>query len=183
MFDLQAVLDCALNDVAPSDEEALELAQVADAGQLLPVAAMLRDKGFNNVVTFSKKVFIPLTHLCRDVCHYCTFAQAPKKVIAPYLTIEQVLETTRHAVSLGCKEALFTLGEKPELRYKTARDALATMGYESTVDYLHDVAQAVFDETGLLPHLNPGTLSLAELERLRGVSPSMGIMPSRQQSV
>ena len=176
MFDLQAVLDRALNDVAPSHEEALELAQVADAGRLLPVAAMLRDKGFNNVVTFSKKVFIPLTHLCRDVCHYCTFAQAPKKVIAPYLTIEQVLETTRHAASLGCKEALFTLGEKPELRYKTARDALAAMGYESTVDYLHDVAQAVFDETGLLPHLNPGTLSLAELERLRGVSPSMGIM-------
>ena len=176
MFDLQAVLDRAVNDVAPSHEEVLELAQVADAGRLLPVAAMLRDKGFNNVVTFSKKVFIPLTHLCRDVCHYCTFAQAPKKVIAPYLTIEQVLETTRHAASLGCKEALFTLGEKPELRYKTARDALAAMGYESTVDYLHDVAQAVFDETGLLPHLNPGTLSLAELKRLRGVSPSMGIM-------
>lgn len=176
MFDLQAILDGALNDVTPSREEALELAQVADAGRLLPVAAMLRDKSFNNVVTFSKKVFIPLTHLCRDVCHYCTFAQAPKKVIAPYLTIEQVLKTTRHAASLGCKEALFTLGEKPELRYKTARDALAAMGYESTVDYLHDVAQAVFDETGLLPHLNPGTLSLAELERLRGVSPSMGIM-------
>ena len=81
MFDLQAVLDRALNDVAPSHEEALELAQMSDAGRLLPVAAMLRDKGFNNVVTFSKKVFIPLTHLCRDVCHYCTFAQAPKKVI------------------------------------------------------------------------------------------------------
>lgn len=176
MFDLQAVLDGALNGVQPSHEEALELAQVSDAGRFLPVAAMLRDKSFNNVVTFSKKVFIPLTHLCRDVCHYCTFAQAPKKVIAPYLTIEQVLETTRHAASLGCKEALFTLGEKPELRYKTARDALAAMGYESTVDYLHDVAQAVFDETSLLPHLNPGTLSLAELERLRGVSPSMGIM-------
>ncbi|MFP6681230.1 MAG: 5-amino-6-(D-ribitylamino)uracil--L-tyrosine 4-hydroxyphenyl transferase CofH, partial [Gammaproteobacteria bacterium] len=129
-----------------------------------------------NVVTYSKKVFIPLTHLCRDVCHYCTFAQAPKKVVAPYLTIEQVLETASNAAALGCKEALFTLGEKPELRYKTARDALAAMGYATTTDYLHDVAGRVFQETGLFPHLNPGTLTLSELERLRHVSPSMGIM-------
>ena len=176
MTKLEAILDRALDGERPTGEEALALADFGDSNALLPVAGTLRDRGFLNVVTYSKKVFIPLTHLCRDVCHYCTFAQAPKKVVAPYLTLEQVLETTRDAAALGCKEALFTLGEKPELRYKTARDALAAMGYDSTTDYLHDVAAAVFEETGLLPHLNPGTLTRAELERLRGVSPSMGLM-------
>jgi FO synthase len=176
MTKLKAILDRALDGERPTREETFALADCNDIDALLPLAGALRDRGFLNVVTFSKKVFIPLTHLCRDVCHYCTFAQAPKKVVAPYLSLEQVLETTRDAAALGCKEALFTLGEKPELRYKTARDALATMGYASTTDYLHDVAAAVYEETGLLPHLNPGTLSRTELERLRGVSPSMGLM-------
>jgi len=176
MTNPEAILDRALNGDRPSAEDARVLADCNDMGRMLPVAAALRDRGFLNVVTYSKKVFIPLTHLCRDVCHYCTFAQAPKKVVAPYLTIDEVLGTARSAAALGCKEALFTLGEKPELRYKTARDALAEMGYESTTDYLHDVAETVFEETGLLPHLNPGTLSQPELERLRRVSPSMGLM-------
>ena len=176
MSDLEAILGRSLNGGLPSAAEATVLAASQDSKALLPVAAALRDRGFANLITYSKKVFIPLTHLCRDVCHYCTFAQAPKKVVAPYLTIDQVLKTSKHAASLGCKEALFTLGEKPELRYKTARDALSQMGYASTTDYLHDVAQAVFEETGLLPHLNPGTLTLPELERLRQVAPSMGIM-------
>lgn len=176
MTKFQAILDRALHGDLPTREESLALADCDDVAALLPVAGNLRDHGFFNVVTYSKKVFIPLTHLCRDVCHYCTFAQAPKKVQAPYLTLEQVLETARGAAALGCKEALFTLGEKPELRYRAAREALAKMGYASTTDYLHDVAGAVFSETGLLPHLNPGTLSLGELERLRGVSPSMGLM-------
>jgi len=176
MSELEAIVDRAMHGVMPSVEEAMVLADTTDVSRLLPAAAELRDRGFTNVVTFSKKVFIPLTHLCRDVCHYCTFAQAPKKVVAPYLTIDEVLDTTRHAAGLGCKEALFTLGEKPELRYKAARDALATMGYATTTEYLHAVAAAVFEETGLLPHLNPGTLTQSELERLRGVSPSMGLM-------
>ncbi len=176
MTKFQAILNRALDGNRPTREQSLALAQCEDTQALLPVAGSLRDRGFTNVVTYSKKVFIPLTHLCRDVCHYCTFAQAPKKVLAPYLTREQVLETARGAAALGCKEALFTLGEKPELRYRAAREALAAMGYDSTTDYLHDVAEAVYDETGLLPHLNPGTLSVAELERLRGVSPSMGLM-------
>ena len=176
MSKLEAILDRAMSGDTPSTNEALTLADVSDTRLFLPSAAALRDRGFNNVVTYSKKVFIPLTHLCRDVCHYCTFAQAPKKLAAPYLTLEQVLDTTRGAAKLGCKEALFTLGEKPELRYNAAREALASMGYASTTDYLHDVALAVFKETGILPHLNPGTLSKAELERLRGVSASMGIM-------
>ena len=159
-----------------TDSDALALADFTDTRALADVASVLRDQGFRNTVTYSRKVFIPLTHLCRDVCHYCTFAQVPRKVMAPYMSIEEVLEVARHGASMGCKEALFTLGEKPELRYKAARDALAEMGYESTTDYLFAAAKAVFEETGMLPHLNPGNLEPEELARLKTVSPSMGIM-------
>jgi FO synthase len=160
----------------PSDEQALALADVADTRSLAAIAAELRDQGFNNTVTYSRKVFIPLTHLCRDVCHYCTFAQVPRKLKAPYMTVDEVLEIARSGAAAGCKEALFTLGEKPELRYKAAREALAEMGFDSTLDYLQHVAQRVLDETGLLPHLNPGTMTPEELASLRPMSPSMGIM-------
>ena len=159
-----------------SDSDALALATFTDTRALADVASILRDQGFRNTVTYSRKVFIPLTHLCRDVCHYCTFAQVPRKVMAPYMSIEEVLEVARHGAAMGCKEALFTLGEKPELRYKAAREALAEMGYESTTDYLFAAAKAVFEETGMLPHLNPGNLEPEELARLKTVSPSMGIM-------
>ena len=158
-----------------TDSEALTLADFTDTRALADVASVLRDQGFQNTVTYSRKVFIPLTHLCRDVCHYCTFAQVPRKVMAPYMSIEEVLDVARHGAAMGCKEALFTR-EKPELRYKAARDALAEMGYESTTDYLFAAAKAVFEETGLLPHLNPGNLEPEELARLKTVSPSMGIM-------
>jgi FO synthase len=160
----------------PSKDEALALAGIEDTRALADLAAELRDRGFANVVTYSRKVFIPLTHLCRDVCHYCTFAQVPRKVQAPYLSIDEVLETARHGAEMGCKEALFTLGEKPELRYKAAREALAEMGFESTLDYLLHAAERVYQETGLMPHLNPGTMTPEELRKLRHVSPSMGIM-------
>ena len=159
-----------------SDDDALTLAEFTDTRALADVASVLRDQGFRNTVTYSRKVFIPLTHLCRDVCHYCTFARVPRKVMAPYMSIDEVLEVARHGARLGCKEALFTLGEKPELRYQAARDALAEMGYESTTDYLFAAAKAVFEETGMLPHLNPGNLESEELARLKTVSPSMGIM-------
>ena len=159
-----------------SDSDALALATFTDTRALADVASILRDQGYRNTVTYSRKVFIPLTHLCRDVCHYCTFAQVPRKVMAPYMSIEEVLEVARHGAAMGCKEALFTLGEKPELRYKAAREALAEMGYESTTDYLFAAAKAVFEETGMLPHLNPGNLEPEELARLKTVSPSMGIM-------
>ena len=159
-----------------SDSDALALATFTETRALADVASILRDQGFRNTVTYSRKVFIPLTHLCRDVCHYCTFAQVPRKVMAPYMSIEEVLEVARHGAAMGCKEALFTLGEKPELRYKAAREALAEMGYESTTDYLFAAAKAVFEETGMLPHLNPGNLEPEELARLKTVSPSMGIM-------
>ncbi len=169
------VLEKVLAGHALSAAEALCLVD-ADLPPLLATAASLRDQGFRNVVTYSRKVFIPLTHLCRDVCHYCTFAKAPKRVVQPYMTLDEVLAVARHGAAMGCKEALFTLGEKPELRYGTARKALAAMGYASTLEYLRDAAAAVFRETGLLPHLNPGTLAPEELVMLREVAPSMGIM-------
>ena len=170
------VLQSVLGGNRLSDDDALAMAEFADTRALADVASVLRDQGFRNTVTYSRKVFIPLTHLCRDVCHYCTFAQVPRKVMAPYMSIDEVLEVARNGAAMGCKEALFTLGEKPELRYKAAREALAEMGYESTTDYLFAAAKAVFEETGMLPHLNPGNLEPEELARLKTVSPSMGIM-------
>jgi len=173
---VQTILDAALRDELPSAEDAKLLADFDDTRALADVAQELRDRGFRNVITYSRKVFIPLTHLCRDVCHYCTFAQVPRKLKAPYMTIEEVVEVARHGQQMGCKEALFTLGEKPELRYKAAREALSEMGYASTTAYLKAAAEAVFRETGLLPHLNPGNLDPEELAEMRAFSPSMGIM-------
>jgi FO synthase len=172
----EAILARARAGQHPTESEARALAGMTELQALLATANDIRDSGFGNTVTFSKKVFIPLTHLCRDVCHYCTFAKAPKRLGQPYMSIEQVLEVARAGARMGCKEALFTLGERPELRYKTARDALAKMGYGSTLDYLRACAEAVFRETGLLPHLNPGTMSAGEIAMLREVSASMGIM-------
>jgi FO synthase len=127
-------------------------------------------------VTYSRKVFLPLTHLCRDVCHYCTFATTPRRIEHAYMPLERVLEIAREGAAAGCREALFTLGEKPELRYRAAREWLEAHGYDTTLDYLEAAARAVFEETGLIPHLNPGTMTPEELERLRSVSGSMGIM-------
>ncbi len=144
--------------------------------ELMRLAAALRDAGFGNVVTHSRKVFIPLTHLCRDVCHYCTFAQTPRRAAKPFLSPEEVLGIAKQGRAHGCREALFTLGDKPELRYRIARDALRALGHDSTIGYLRAMAQRVLDETGLLPHLNPGVLSLADYLSLREVAPSMGLM-------
>ncbi|MEK9910556.1 MAG: 5-amino-6-(D-ribitylamino)uracil--L-tyrosine 4-hydroxyphenyl transferase CofH [Candidatus Puniceispirillum sp.] len=143
---------------------------------LMASATQIRDDGHGRLVSYSRKVFIPLTKLCRDVCHYCTFAKTPKKIDAPFLSPEQVLEIARAGQVAGCKEALFTLGDKPELRYSVALEALAEMGYETTLDYLHAMAELVINETGLLPHLNPGVMTRNELAKLREVSVSMGIM-------
>lgn len=159
-----------------SDQEVLSFAEVTETDLLAEAAADIRDQGFQNLVSYSRKVFIPLTHLCRDVCHYCTFAQVPRKIKAPFLTREQVLSIAQQGAEAGCKEALFTLGDKPELRYKAAREGLEELGHESTLAYLAEVAEMVFDETGLLPHLNPGLMTLAEIKSLRTLSVSMGIM-------
>ena len=143
---------------------------------LMDAAAQKRDARFGTRVTFSPKVFIPLTMLCRDRCGYCTFAKAPARVSAPYLTLDDVLTIARRGAELGCHEALFTLGEEPEARYPQAAEWLAANGYSSTVDYLVAAARLVLEETGLLPHANAGALSQPELERLRTVSPSQGMM-------
>ena len=157
-------------------DEIFILSRTEDTRSLMSVAARLRDEGHQTAVSYSRKVFIPLTHLCRDVCHYCTFAQVPRKLKAPYLTPEEVLKIAQDGAAAGCKEALFTLGDKPELRYKAARDGLKELKQESTLSYLRDMAQMVFDETGLFPHLNPGLMNADEFSELRKVSISMGIM-------
>ena len=172
---IPAILDAA-RQRALSDTDALALADYQDTASLAEVASELRDRGFGGVVTYSRKVFIPLTHLCRDVCHYCTFAKTPKRIEQAYMPVEQVLEQVREAEKLGCKEALFTLGEKPELRYRAARDALAEMGFASTLEYLAHVAGRVLEETSVLPHINAGCMTDDEIAMLRPVSASMGIM-------
>ena len=143
---------------------------------LMARAAELRDQGHGRIVSYSPKVFIPLTKLCRDVCHYCTFAQPPRRGQRAYLSIDEVLDIARAGAEAGCHEALFTLGDKPELRYKVARDELEELGHTSTLSYLREAAQAVLDETGLLPHMNPGVMTQAELQDLRTVSVSQGLM-------
>jgi FO synthase len=144
--------------------------------ELCAEARALRDQGHGRLVTYSPKVFIPLTKLCRDVCHYCTFARPPRRGERAYLTIDEVLAVARAGAAVGCREALFTLGDKPELRYRVAREELAALGCGSTIEYLARAAEAVLDETGLLPHLNPGVLEQGDLRDLRRVSASMGLM-------
>ena len=144
--------------------------------ELLLEAGAIRDQAFGTRVTYSPKVFIPLTMLCQDKCGYCTFAQPPARLENPYLSPDQVLEIARSGAAAGCHEALFTLGERPELRYPVAAEWLAEHGHASTVEYLHAMCRLVLDETGLLPHANAGALTHDELALLRTVSPSQGMM-------
>jgi len=139
----------------------------APLDDLLAEARRLRS---GPLVTYSPKVFIPLTTLCRDVCGYCTFARPPRRGERAFMTDEEVLAIARAGAEAGCREALFTLGDKPELRYEVARRELRALGCESTLEYLARCARLVLDETGLLPHLNPGVMSREELELLRAVS-------------
>jgi len=173
--DVADIVAAAVHGRPPEDGEALVLAH-ATLDTLLPAAQDLTLRGFGRAVSYSRKVFIPLTQLCRDVCHYCAFAQAPRALPKPYLSIDEVLAIARAGAAARCKEALFTLGDKPELRYPVARRALAALGSSSTLEYLEHAARTVYAETGLLPHLNPGVMTAAELARLRKVSVSMGLM-------
>lgn len=159
-----------------TDAEALALADIQETDVLACVATRLRDAKHGKLITYSRKVFIPLTHLCRDVCHYCTFAKTPKRIEQAYMPVEQVIELCRQGAALGCQEALFTLGEKPELRYSAARNALETMGFATTLDYVQEVARRVLEETGMLPHINAGCMTAEEIDKLKPVSASMGIM-------
>jgi FO synthase len=147
-----------------------------DVVEAMERARAIRDRHHGSRITYSPKVFIPLTMLCRDSCGYCTFAQPPARLASPFLTPEQVLRIARQGARQGCHEALFTLGEAPEQRYDVARDWLRDHHYDSTLHYLHDAAELVLSETGLLPHANAGALDIDELAMLRPVSPSQGMM-------
>src|SRR6266568_1990833 len=127
--------------------------------ELCAEARELRDDGHGLLVTYSPKVFVPLTMLCRDVCGYCTFARPPRRGERAFMPLDEVLAVARAGAAAGCHEALFTLGDKPELRYRVAREELAELGCETTLEYLARAAKAVLDETGLLPHVNPGVMS------------------------
>jgi FO synthase len=143
---------------------------------LAPEARRLRERGHGRLVTYSPKVFVPLTKLCRDVCGYCTFARPPRRGERAYMSEDEVLEVARAGAAAGCREALFTLGDKPELRYSVARAELAALGCETTLEYLGRCARLVLEETGLLPHVNPGVMSAADVRALRDVSVSQGLM-------
>ena len=175
---LRRALARAEQGKALSEDEATALmtATGEDLVRLQSVAAQLRDLGSGDRITYSRKVFIPLTMLCRDHCHYCTFAKPPAKLEAPFLTPEEVLAIAGGGRARACKEALFTLGDRPEDRYDVAREWLRSRGYASTLEYVRASAISVIEETGLLPHLNPGVMSYEELARLKQVSASMGLM-------
>ncbi|HEX6700837.1 MAG TPA: 5-amino-6-(D-ribitylamino)uracil--L-tyrosine 4-hydroxyphenyl transferase CofH [Gaiellaceae bacterium] len=148
----------------------------ASLEELCAEARRVRAAGTKRLVTYSPKVFIALTKLCRDVCHYCTFARPPRRGERAYMSLDEVLEVARAGAAAGCTEALFTLGDKPELRYRAAREELRELGCDTTLEYLARAARLVLDETGLLPHLNPGVMTRDDLVALRAVSASMGLM-------
>ncbi|WP_062438148.1 bifunctional FO biosynthesis protein CofGH [Herbidospora daliensis] len=156
-------------------------ARGADLDALLDHASRVRDAGLEavgrpGVITYSRKVFIPLTRLCRDRCGYCTFATAPAKLPSAFLSPDEVLAVAREGAAMGCKEALFTLGDRPEDRWPAAREWLDAHGYDDTLSYVRAMAIRVLEETGLLPHLNPGVLTWRDFQRLKPVAPSMGMM-------
>ena len=163
--------------MSDSSDKALSIRlEQAPLAELIDAAGRLRDEGHGRNLSYSRKVFIPLTHLCRDVCHYCTFAERPRARRSAYLSADEVLAVARAGAAAGCTEALFTLGDKPELRYRAAREALDALGYETTIEYLRAMCALVLCETGLLPHANPGIMSRSEIACLRTVSASQGIM-------
>ncbi len=160
----------------PGREALAALARDAPTEALAAEAGRLRDRGHGAVASYSPKVFIPLTRLCRDVCHYCAFARPPRRGERAYLSPDEVLAIARAGAEAGCREALFTLGDKPERRYRAAREELARLGHETTIGYLAAMADLVAEETGLLPHLNPGVTTRDELAALREASVSQGLM-------
>jgi len=180
---MRRALARARDGKALDEAEALVLlgARGADLDALFESSARVRDAamvaaGRPGAVTYSRKVFIPLTRLCRDRCHYCTFVTVPHRLPAAYLSPDEVLDIARAGAGQGCKEALFTLGDRPEDRWPQAREWLDAHGYDDTLAYVRAMAIRVLEETGLLPHLNPGVMSWSDLQRLKPVAPSMGMM-------
>ncbi|WP_436892091.1 bifunctional FO biosynthesis protein CofGH [Nocardiopsis dassonvillei] len=164
-----------------AEAEVLLHARGEDLDTLLGYASRVRDAGLEaagrpGVVTYSRKVFVPLTRLCRDRCHYCTFATVPGRLESPFMSPDEVLDIARRGAAMGCKEALITLGDRPEDRWRQAAEWLDAHGYDDTLSYVRATAIMILEETGLLPHLNPGVLTWADFQRLKPVAPSMGMM-------
>ncbi|MGB2719980.1 MAG: bifunctional FO biosynthesis protein CofGH [Rhodococcus sp. (in: high G+C Gram-positive bacteria)] len=184
---MRRVLRRARDGVSLNVDEATVLlhARGDDLVDLMASAARVRDAGLESAgrpktVSYSRKVFVPITRLCRDKCHYCTFVTVPGKLNAAghglFMDPDEILDVARKGAALGCKEALFTLGDRPEERWPEAKEWLDSRGYDSTLDYVRAMSIRVLEETGLLPHLNPGVMSWQELSRLKPVAPSMGMM-------
>src|SRR4029077_20779832 len=159
-----------------SRDDALLLIEEAPLESLLRAASSLRDRLKGRVVSYSKKVFIPLTHLCRDYCGYCTFRSDPVMGRSPYMTPDEVLAVSEAGAQAGCKEALFSLGDQPERIFPEAREFLAKLGFTRTLDYLAAMTELVLGKTGLLPHSNPGLMGRDDLIRLRETNVSLGLM-------
>ncbi len=174
---LQLLKDC-LNGKLLSREQALALVAVQgeELAELLATSAYLRDQHKGRVVTFSPKVFVPLTNLCRDFCGYCTFRKAPDEPGAKSMSLDEVLRVVRQGKLLGCTEVLFSLGDKPEAIYPEMKQFLVERGYQRTLEYLVEACRVVLEETGLLPHSNPGVMGRGDLQRLKEFNPSMGLM-------
>jgi FO synthase len=175
-YHVDAALEVGLEGRGLSREDALALMNEAPLGALLQAAAAVRDRFKGRYVSYSKKVFIPLTHLCRDYCGYCTFRADPQAGVQPYMTPDEVLAVAEAGRLSGCKEALFSLGDQPERVFPEAREFLKALGFDRTLEYLAAMCALVLEKTGLLPHSNPGLMGLEDLRRLRETNVSVGLM-------
>lgn len=173
---MDAALDLCMAGCRVSGADALALLEEAPLSELCEAASVARDRGKGRTVTYSKKVFIPLTHLCRDYCGYCTFRADPQSGVRPYLLPDEVLAIAEAGRRAGCKEALFSLGDQPESVFPEAKAFLRSMGFERTLEYLAAMCELVLDQTGLLPHSNPGLMPRDDLRRLRETNVSVGLM-------
>jgi FO synthase len=175
-YHADAALARGIEGCGVSRDEALSLMQEAPLGALLQAAAAVRDRFKGSSVSYSRKVFIPLTHLCRDYCGYCTFRADPQAGVAPYMTPDEVLAVAEAGRRAGCKEALFSLGDQPERVFPEAKEFLKRLGFDRTLEYLAAMSELVLEKTGLLPHSNPGLMGPEDLRRLRETNVSVGLM-------
>jgi len=175
-YHVDSALEAGLEGVGVSREDALSLMNDPSLAALLQAAAAVRDRFKGRSVSYSRKVFIPLTHLCRDYCGYCTFRADPQAGVQPYMSPDEVLAVAEAGRLAGCKEALFSLGDQPERVFPEAREFLKRLGFDRTLEYLAAMCQLVLEKTGLLPHSNPGVMGLGDLRRLRETNVSAGLM-------